>query len=268
MQETEKIIFTALTDLGRLRTENEDMYICEPIWDKQTYLFCVIDGVGGYEGGKQAAEITRESILNYLSVIRNGEREQLLREVLVAANNKVIEAKTDIPRLRNMSCVVSCCIVDMLKWKLSYAHVGDTRIYEFRRGTLKKISHDHSLVGYREEAGEITEEEAMQHPQRNIIAREVGMKIRSTDTDDFIESGTLDLYPDTLLLLCSDGLTDMITSRSVTGILNETQTIERKARNLVAAANDAGGRDNVTVLLAHFLPPAADDNMDSKSQDH
>ena len=144
------------------------------------------------------------------------------------------------------------------------AHVGDSRLYGFHNGELKKLSHDHSLIGYREEIGDLTEEEAMHHPHRNVIGRDVGSQKHKANDDDFIEAQVFPLLPNTTLLFCSDGLTDMITSSKIASILRQKTGLEEKADALINAALEAGGKDNVTVVLFEFQGDepeiAADDN--------
>ena len=136
--------------------------------------------------------------------------------------------------------------------------MGDSRLYSFHHGELKKLSHDHSLIGYREEIGDLTEEEAMHHPQRNVIGRDVGSQKHKANDDDFIEARVFPLFPNTTLLFCSDGLTDMITSSTITLILSQKGSLEGKASSLIKAALDAGGKDNVTVVLFEYLSDEPD----------
>jgi hypothetical protein len=130
------------------------------------------------------------------------------------------------------------------------AHVGDSRLYVYHGGGLTKLSHDHSLIGYREEIGELSEEEAMNHPQRNIINRDVGSKLHKTDDENFIESAIFPIAGDSMMLLCSDGLSDMVTSREIIACLTREGTVQQKCHYLIEAALRAGGVDNVTVVLA------------------
>lgn len=237
------------SDMGRIRTNNEDAFVARKIWDENTFLAVAIDGVGGYEGGEVAADIARKTIPEYLEASANGERVELLKQAVTAANNAIFEARENDTERSRMSCVLTAALVDVAHRQISMAHVGDSRLYSFHDGTLKKLSHDHSLIGYREEIGDLSEEEAMHHPQRNLILRDVGSQRHKTNDDDFIESQVFDLPPNTILLLCSDGLTDMITSLAITAILEQKTPLAKKADELIQAALDAGGKDNVTVVL-------------------
>ena len=242
------ISFYGNTDLGKMRDNNEDAFVVQNIWDDNHLLAVVIDGVGGNEGGEVAAEIAKESIKNYLLKYPNGERVELLKQAVVFANNMVLEERTKQPQYANMSCVLTAVLIEIDKRRINMAHVGDTRLYQYASDSFVKLSHDHSMVGYREEIGDLTEQEAMNHPQRNIISKDVGSEQLDNNTD-YIEVAVMDLMKHSSLLLCSDGLCDMITSSQMKEILNEDIAVNEKVDKLITAANDAGGRDNVTAVL-------------------
>ncbi|MGF7214137.1 serine/threonine protein phosphatase PrpC [Spirosoma lacussanchae] len=240
---------TGQTDVGQRRTDNQDTFICAPIWAEGSALLAVIDGVGGYAGGDQAAAIAQESISQYMTT-PTGNPLSMLREAVVFANNQINTRRQQDRALAQMCCVLTVAVVDSQSRKLFFAHVGDTRLYRYRQGTLTKLTHDHSLVGVREDASELTEAEAMQHPRRNEILREVGSAAHRVDDPDFLESGEADFQPGDQLLLCSDGLTDMITQAQIRSVLDQKKALPEKASDLVRLANDAGGNDNITVVLA------------------
>lgn len=240
------------TDMGCVRTNNEDAFVAQMLWDHNTYLAIAIDGVGGYEGGEIAAAIASKTIPEFLSASSNGERVELLKQAVTAANNAIFEAREADPNHGQMSCVLTAAIIDVAQKQISMAHVGDSRLYSYHRGELKKLSHDHSIVGFREEIGDLSEEEAMHHPQRNVIGRDVGSQKHKVNDDDFIEAQVFPLLPNTTLLFCSDGLTDLITSATISSILRGHETIEDKADRLINAALNAGGKDNVTVVLFEY----------------
>lgn len=148
-----------------------------------------------------------------------------------------------------MACVLTCVVADIKNNKCWYAHVGDTRIYLLRDDSLVKISKDHSAVGYLEESGRLSEEEAMRHPRRNEINKALGFEEDISKPEDFIETGESPFLPGDLLLLCSDGLTDMISSATIMSVLTIKKSLAAKAKALVQAANDAGGNDNITAVL-------------------
>ena len=252
MKRKTDISFFGKSDVGCVRKNNEDAFVTQKLWDDKTILAVAIDGVGGYEGGEIAAAIAQKKIPEFLMASPNGERLDLLKQAVTAANNAIFEARESDPGHGQMSCVLTAAIIDLTLKQISMVHVGDTRLYSYRYGELTKLSHDHSIVGYREEVGDLTEEEAMHHPQRNVIGRDVGSQKHKASDEEFIEAQVFPLQPDTTLLFCSDGLTDMITSATIKSILSEDWTLERKTDALIQAALNAGGKDNVTVVLVDY----------------
>jgi serine/threonine protein phosphatase PrpC len=251
------LLIAGQTDVGQRRTDNQDTFICKPVWSDTTALLAAIDGVGGYAGGDRAAALAKESIEKYMAT-PNGDPLSMLREAVVFANNQINDARLADRKLAQMCCVLTSALVDVGQNKLHYVHVGDTRLYRFRQGTLEKITRDHSMVGIREDANELTEEEAMNHPRRNEIMREVGSMEHRVDDTDFLESGDTDFLPGDVLLLCSDGLTDMITQRQIISVLSQTISLDKQTTELIRLANRQGGKDNITVVLArHNAPPLA-----------
>ncbi|GAB3540600.1 hypothetical protein GCM10027577_04730 [Spirosoma fluminis] len=212
-------------------------------------MLAVIDGVGGYAGGDRAAAIARESIERYMAK-PNGDPLSMLQEAVVFANNQINEQRQQEARLGQMCCVLTAAVANADTGKLYFVHVGDTRLYRYRQGTLEKLTHDHSLVGIREDANELTEAEAMQHPRRNEILREVGSIQHRVDDPEFLESGETDFQPGDQLLFCSDGLTDMITQAQITSVLRQSIPLEQQLSELIRLANLQGGNDNITVVLA------------------
>ena len=254
------VSFAGNTDLGMVRTNNEDSFLVQKIWDNDHILAVVIDGVGGYEGGEVAAGIARNSILDYLCENREGEKSELLKRAVVYANNRIYEERMLNPQLANMSCVLTASLIDAAKGFVSMAHVGDTRLYQYCDGNLTKLSHDHSLVGYREEIGDLTEEEAMRHPQRNIISRDVGSRMLLETEEEYVEVESYPLLSGSVLMLCSDGLCDMITSATMAAVLATDVPADVKVDELISRANNAGGRDNVTVVVVEIAKVADEAN--------
>ncbi len=246
-----KLYASATSDVGRVRKNNEDSFICQYVWGQDNILAVAIDGVGGYEGGEVASQIAREEIANFLEQCAGGEKLALLKQAVNHANNRIFEERQKREGLSQMSCVLTASLVDLQAGEIHMAHVGDTRLYQYRNGEIVKLSHDHSLVGYREEIGELTEEEAMHHPQRNIIGRDLGSEYHQIG-DNFIETATFQLLPNSTLLLCSDGLCDMITSSQMKYVLAQNLSVEDKVQKLIQSALDAGGKDNVTVVLVNY----------------
>ncbi|SFB88521.1 PP2C family protein-serine/threonine phosphatase [Spirosoma endophyticum] len=246
------LLIAGQTDVGKRREDNQDTFICTTIWADTSALLVVIDGVGGYAGGDRAAAIAKESIERYMAT-PNGNPLSMLREAVVFANNQINDQRQQDPRLGQMCCVLTAALADSIKRKLYYVHVGDTRLYRFRSGELTKLTQDHSMVGVREDANELTEAEAMRHPRRNEILREVGSTEHRVDDPDFLESGETDFLPGDQLLLCSDGLTDMITKAQIKAVLKRPISLEDQTAELIRVANDQGGKDNITVVLAQNM---------------
>lgn len=251
MKSVNEISFHGESDLGQKRTNNEDAFIAQTIWDDENVLAVVIDGVGGYDGGEIAAAIAKNTIVEYLENFPNGERANLLKQAVIEANNNILKSRSESGEYKNMSCVLTAILVEAKRGVIHMAHIGDTRLYQYHQGKIMKLSHDHSLIGYREEVGELTEEEAMHHPQRNVIGRDVGSKYMEMNTD-LVEMETFKLKSDSILLLCSDGLSDMITSTMMTEILSKNISLEDKTKELIGKANFEGGNDNITVVLVQY----------------
>lgn len=247
---TSKIYGVGVCDIGCVRKNNEDNMVLRQLWTDNYMLAVVIDGVGGQEGGEVAAAIVAESISNFLDVYRNGDPQELLCQAVQHANNDIFSHREQDSRLAYMSCVLTAAIIDSRNSQVYMAHVGDTRLYLYTDGKLQKLSHDHSLVGYREEIGDLTEEEAMHHPQRNIISRDVGSELQKAAS--FVESASFPLYGKNVIMLCSDGLCDMITSAQMSAVLGKEEELGNRCRELVETAKKAGGCDNVTVLLVEY----------------
>lgn len=247
----ENLIFYGQTDVGRQRTNNEDAFVVEQL-DEHTVLAVAIDGVGGYEGGEVAAEMAQKEILTYLKEFTRGERLELLKQAVVCANNAIYDRRRLDTARPDMSCVLTAALIDAGRKVVDMVHVGDTRMYQYHHGELRKLSHDHSLIGYREEIGDLTEEQAMHHPQRNVISRVVGSDRYEVGDSDFLEAAEFPLLPNSTFLLCSDGLTDLITSNQIGAILERHISLEEKTQALIDAANNAGGKDNITVVLVEY----------------
>jgi serine/threonine protein phosphatase PrpC len=242
------ILLSGNTHPGMRRTENEDTFTCRQLWSPDKALLVVVDGVGGYAGGKRAAAIARDSIDQYM-LTPKGDTLTMLREAVIFANNRIAEERMLNPKYGEMCCVLTAAVADASAGLVYFVHVGDTRLYRYRKGELQKLTKDHSFVGLREDAGEITEREAMDHPQRNQILREVGSSIHRIDDEDFMQYGKDELLPGDGLLLCSDGLTDMVTTKQIGEILATSAALNTKVNNIIALANDMGGHDNITVVL-------------------
>ncbi|MEO6732543.1 MAG: protein phosphatase 2C domain-containing protein [Ferruginibacter sp.] len=240
--------YFGLTDPGRQRENNEDSFIAQTVFNDNFIVACVIDGVGGYAGGEIAAQLTRDEILDHLDKMPVNIIDHMVSS-LENANERIIREKEVSPQNEKMACVVTLAMVDLEKNIFYFAHVGDTRLYLFRDGSLIKVTRDHSTVGFLEESGRLTEEAAMQHPKRNEVNKALGYETQKGLTKDFIDKGESAFLPGDTILICSDGLTDMIPASKIISILNDEDDLAAKCVSLVNAANDAGGKDNVTVVL-------------------
>ena len=226
---------TALrTDTGRQRRDNEDnAYARAPV-------FVVADGMGGAQAGEVASKIAIETFEKGLP--DSGSPEERLAGRVREANHQIHEiSRTDRERA-GMGTTLTAAYVD--DTSVAIAHVGDSRAYLFRDGTLERLTQDHSLVEELVRQKKLTPEQAAGHPQRSIITRALGPEA-SVEVDTW----TYPVRAGDILLLCSDGLTTMISEKQVAEILGEAGSLDGAAEALIDAANDAGGRDNITVVL-------------------
>lgn len=245
-----EVSFHGATDVGRKRDNNEDTFIARKIWDDNHILLVAIDGMGGEEGGEVAAEIAEKAIARYLDENREGSNSILIRNAVARANDEIIAEKKTNTHLKKMGCVATAGLMDLEEGNLSIAHVGDSRLYRLSGGVLEKLTHDHSMVGYQEEQGLISEEEAMHHPMRSVIDRCLGYYELYREGKHFIDTSIFHLVDGEVFLFCSDGLCDMLRSVEISEILGEDGSAEQKCDDLIKAANEAGGKDNVTVVVA------------------
>lgn len=244
------ITYYGATHCGVVRTNNEDTFISQYLWDGRHLLCAAIDGLGGYEGGEVAAALARDTIVNYLQDNRVGKCLELLKQAVTEANNKIVERRQVDPGRDRMGCVITAGLFEVDAMRLNVVHVGDSRLYQWDDGNLRKLTHDHSLVGYREDNGELTEEQAMKHPQRNVVSRVVGERIHFLEDADFIEAFIVPVNVGMRFLFCTDGLSDMLTSAQIGEIIGEHNQLADCVQQLIEAACDHGGKDNVTVVMA------------------
>ena len=231
-----------LTDVGGQRLVNEDRFHVDP----RLGLFIVVDGVGGQAAGGRAADIALDVIRRRLTSGLTPSAAAI-REAITDANNEVLREAGSRPAWNGMACVLT---VAMIRGdRALVGHVGDTRLYKLHGGTIQKITADHSPIGEREDAGEISELDAMQHPRRNEVYRDVGSEPHEPGDAGFVDVRETTWEPDAALLLCSDGLTDLVSSEAIHGIIRRSAGHpDQVAQQLVQAANGAGGKDNITVV--------------------
>jgi serine/threonine protein phosphatase PrpC len=226
----------ALSDTGRRRFNNEDSYVCVPP------LFAIADGVGGAQAGEVASRLAAAA----LGERRRGSHgEDVLVELVAEANRRVYERSLADPEAAGMGTTITALLVDEGAGTIALAHVGDSRAYAFRDGELRQLTDDHSLVGELVRSGRLTPEDAEQHPHRSVITRVVG-----TDATVDVDVDAVAPEPGDLYLICSDGLTDMLPDTAIAAAVSEAQDDPHAvAEALVAAANAAGGIDNITVIV-------------------
>ena len=242
-----KVSYSARTDRGKVRSKNEDCFILAEVCGGSHLLVSAIDGCGGFGYGDVASNTARECICEHINALNklSPNEGDILKSAVTYADNTIL----DKTRFYNssMACVLTAALINLNSGKMSICHVGDTRLYIYKGGKLEKQTHDHSRVGLLEETGQISEEEAMKHPQRNLITRRIGGGDALYDPN-YIQSFTTQLEPCTLLL-CSDGLYDMVHSSVTSEILKEKTSVEERVNKLVSAALEAGGKDNITVVV-------------------
>lgn len=229
--------------VGMVRQNNEDRVYLDP----DRGIFLVIDGIGGQAAGEKAADIAANRVRARLER-QTGTAEERIREAITVANNEILHAAATNPEWHGMACVLTVAVVE--NGRAIIGHVGDSRLYQIHKGEIRKITHDHSPVGEREDGREISEAEAMRHPRRNEVYRDVGSQEHAPDDPDFIELQSVSFDPVSALLLCSDGLSDQVTSAEILRtVLANAGHPGGAVHELIDAANRAGGKDNVTVLV-------------------
>jgi protein phosphatase len=197
--------------------------------------------MGGASAGEVASRVAVETFAAGLPA--GDELTDRLASVVGNANQKIHDEAASNPSRQGMGTTLTAAMFDADR--LVLAHVGDSRAYRYRSGTLEQLTRDHTLVDELVRQGRLTEEEAAVHPQRSIITRALGPEA-SVEVDTAVH----ELQADDVVLLCSDGLTGMISEQVITSVLDQSKSLAAATRALVKAANEAGGRDNITVVLA------------------
>jgi serine/threonine protein phosphatase PrpC len=225
--------YFADSDTGRQRSANEDSYFA------RAPVFVVADGMGGAQAGEVASKVATEAFEP------TSEREQppeaFLSTVAQAANARIHALSQEDDSRSGMGTTLTAALIS--DDEISLAHVGDSRAYLFRNGELRRLTSDHSLVEELRRQGRLTEEQASEHPQRSIITRALG-----PEPSVNVDTMTYPARPGDLFLLCSDGLTTMLSERRIAEILRSMPDLRRAGRTLIRDANEAGGRDNITVV--------------------
>ena len=223
----------SLTDVGRQRQSNEDSYL-----DREP-VFAVADGMGGARAGEVASRMAVEAFDDQGD---GGSPEDRLRHVATEANRRIYEMAQSDTEHAGMGTTLTAAMVTGRE--VAVGHVGDSRLYRLRGGKLERLTEDHSLVEELVRQGRLSPEEAENHPQRSIITRALG-----PEPDVDVETFTHTARDGDVYLICSDGLSGMVSEDDITAILERADSLDAAARELVEAANRAGGKDNITVVL-------------------
>jgi protein phosphatase len=232
-----RLAWGSRTDIGLVRSHNEDSFLV------QAPVFAVCDGMGGHAAGEVASSIAVQTIAENAPLHAD---DVLLGAAVEAANTKVIEGARTGKGKPGMGCTASCVLIE--NNKVAIAHVGDSRIYLLHAGALVRLTHDHSYVEELVDAGEITADEARVHPSRSIITRALG-----NDPDMYADHFTLEVTAGDRIIVCSDGLSSMVEDSEIEDIAVSSVDPQTAADNLVSAALEAGGHDNVTVVVVDVL---------------
>jgi len=230
------------TDVGRQRQANEDSYLA------RSPLFVVADGMGGAQAG-EVASLT--AIQAFQPGLPDGPADEAIERMIAVANRNIYDQAHADSSLAGMGTTITVAAVEADSEQVVIGHVGDSRAYRLRDGIIQRLTKDHSLVEEMRRRGQITEEQAEDHPQRSIITRALG-----PEPEVLADLARIPSEPGDVFLLCSDGLTTMIGDEKIRDIMVGATNLDAAARTLVEEANRAGGRDNITVVVFQVEDPA------------
>lgn len=229
--------FCGKSDIGKVRQHNEDFCTFDP-----PHLAIVADGMGGHAAGEIASRMAARSVMLFLRE-QTMIDEKVLRASVEKANDVVYQESQSNEECGGMGTTMIICYET--DGTLHWAHVGDSRLYLYREGRLHQITQDHSFVGELERSGQITKEEAETHPKRNLLMRAIG-----ADNEIEVDTGILPIFETDTILMCSDGLTNMVSETEIADVIGACgDDTERAVEKLVDLANQNGGHDNITVVL-------------------
>lgn len=238
-----------LSDIGKCRKNNEDAYYISAGDDPAENLYLVADGMGGCNAGEVASSSAIEAFLAYfwkeMNHVENADLLDLMTGAMRAANEAVYQKSNSAREFAEMGTTLVAAA--LREGRLYVTHVGDSRAYLFRKKEMHPLTTDHSYVMELVKLGSITREEAANHPRRNVITRAVGIR-ETVETDSMIET----VKKGDMVLLCTDGLSGMLTDAEMAEILREHISPEEKARRLVEEANRHGGYDNISLILVEI----------------
>jgi len=238
--------FYTLSDCGKRRENNEDFCAAENI--KGYDVMMLADGMGGAASGEVASQSAVKTAMLHIreNLKENFEPAQILsvmKEALSRANSEILKLSIQNDEYNGMGTTADICIVD--KNTVYTAHIGDSRIYKISEDKISMLTRDHTLMDYLISTGAITPREALTHPQRHMITRALGT-VEIIDVDTSIS----EIKEKDVLLLCSDGLTNMLSDSEIASIIRKSQSPAQAAETLVRRANEEGGNDNITVVVA------------------
>jgi PPM family protein phosphatase len=241
----------AISDPGRKRRRNEDAYVAEPP------LFAIADGMGGAQAGEVASRLAAAALKESRPAAGGESR---IAELIQEANRRVYARSSSDPNTSGMGTTITVALVE--GDQVSFGHVGDSRAYLIRDGSMEQLTEDHSLVGELLRSGKLSREEADAHPQRSVITRALG-----TDPDVDVDTFTIAAQTGDVFLLCSDGLTDMLNEAAILELVEENRKdIDGALRALVRAANRKGGEDNITVVAFEIAAEAQASDGETREQ--
>jgi serine/threonine protein phosphatase PrpC len=263
-----------LTDPGRVRPTNEDHFVVLELArtmsvhhtsitqakarysNHRGHIFIVADGMGGHQGGEVASALSVMTIEGFLLNalkrffhLKAPDEQNAMKEfqsALIEADAKIFEEAAKHPELIGMGTTLTMAFA--VNWKLFVAHAGDSRCYLFSGGELHQLTQDHTMVAEMVRAGVLSPQAACRHPYRHAVTNVLG----GPEPGVRVELHKFDLEAADVLLLCSDGLTEMVSDERIAGILHDEPGPHQACKRLVAAANEKGGKDNITVLVAQF----------------
>jgi PPM family protein phosphatase len=247
-----------LTDAGKVRQNNEDALLVGEGQDET--LFVVADGIGGFEAGEVASSLA-------VDVLKDLPPGESFKAAIGEANRRIVAAGRGDEKLSGMGTTVVAIRFGgtQVEPVAEVAHVGDSRAYLMRGGDMKPITEDHSLVAELVRSGDLTRDQAAEHPQKNLITRALG-----ADEEVDVDTAVLSVEAGDRILLCSDGLSDMVSEAGISEILAQSpDDPERAARGLLSAALDAGGNDNITVVVVDVMEqPAREADARNERESH
>lgn len=241
-----KIDFFGKTDRGRVRKSNEDYFIGERVKSGE-YLFAVADGMGGHRAGDVASKLGAVTFVKHFKKLRKKKTSTVssaVNRALDKANLAILDKATNDPRKKGMGTTFSALVISRMKAYM--AHVGDSRIYLVRDDAISQLTTDHTFVGKMVEEGRLTEDEAREHPQKNILYMSLGA--RQAFEPEITKN--YDVKEDDIFIMCSDGLNNMVTDETIKEYVQSYEAKEA-VEQLIRLANESGGTDNITLMVVH-----------------